>query len=281
MFNDCYTRNKEIIQSPPLPFYLFSIGEKRMDRGESAGMGSLKNPFCEIIFGVAGIGELTLYDKNYLLNPGDVFYYLPGEEHRHHALSEKWISRWICFDGPLAAPTLLAYQYPRLQRGSGHLPDPLFREFKAGISDADHQQIRRMSGLLAGLLAGLHPKNPAGEQSSLLVKRCMEWIQNHLADPALDQTLLGDTFGVSTRTLTRLFNEKIGLPPGQYIRSRRLTEAQILLTGTDLPVHEIARKCGFTGLSSFIRFIRTNLGDSPLAYRKQNRAGTEPGLPLS
>ena len=108
MFDDCYTRTKEILSAPPLPFYLFSVGEKRLFRGETAEMGSLKNPFCELIFGVEGIGELTLYDKNYLLNPGDVFYYLPGEEHRHRALSDRWTTRWVCFDGPLATATLLA-----------------------------------------------------------------------------------------------------------------------------------------------------------------------------
>ena len=103
----------------------------------------------------------------------------------------------------------------------------------------------------------------------------MEWIQSHLTDPALDLTLLCDTFGVGKRTLTRLFHEKIGMPPGQYIRSRRLTEAQILLMGTDLPVREIARKCGFSCLSSFIRFIRNDLGSSPLAYRRRNRRAPE------
>ena len=119
MFNDCYTRNKEVVSAPPLPFYLFSVGEKRLLRGETAEMGSLKNSFCELVFGISGVGELTLYDKNYLCNPGVVFYYLPGEEHRHHALSAEWTTRWVCFDGPVAAATLLAYQYPRLQRGTG------------------------------------------------------------------------------------------------------------------------------------------------------------------
>lgn len=277
MFDDCYTRTKEILSAPPLPFYLFSVGEKRLFRGETAEMGSLKNPFCELIFGVEGIGELTLYDKNYLLNPGDVFYYLPGEEHRHRALSDRWTTRWVCFDGPLATATLLAYQYPRLQRGAGNLSDSLYRELKLGGSDSDYQQIRHMSAVVGALLAGLYPKTPAGEQSSLLIKQCMEWIQNHLADPALDLTMLCDTFGTGKRTLTRLFHEKIGLPPGSYIRSRRLTEAQILLMGTDLPVREIARKCGFVCLSSFIRFIRNNLGCAPLAYRKRNRRFPDDG----
>ena len=275
MFNDCYTRNKEVVSSPPLPFYLFSVGEKRLLRGETAEMGSLKNSFCELVFGISGVGELTLYDKNYLCNPGDVFYYLPGEEHRHHALSAEWTTRWVCFDGPLVAATLLAYQYPRLQRGTGGLPEELYRTLKRAVSDSDYQQVRRTSRLVGTLLAELYPENPAGEQSSLLVKQCMEWIQSHLTDPALDLTLLCDTFGVGKRTLTRLFHEKIGMPPGQYIRSRRLTEAQILLMGTDLPVREIARKCGFSCLSSFIRFIRNDLGSSPLAYRRRNRRAPE------
>lgn len=230
-------------------------------------MGALKNSFAEIIWGVEGVGELTLFGETFRIDPGDVFFYLPGEAHRHRALSEKWVTRWICFDGPLAEAYLLSYRYPRHQQNCRVPDDGVFEDFKASIADSDLAQIRRISGILCQILSELCPDRSVPRHSSLLVKQCMELIQSRIADRNLDLNMVCDTLNVNRSTLTRLFKAKVGVSPGRYIRDRRLQAAQILLQGTNLPVGEIAGKCGFPELTSFIRFIRENLGCSPLAYR--------------
>ncbi len=267
MFNDCYSRTQEFLREPALPLYLFSVGEKTLSAGEVSEMGTLKNSFTEIIWGMEGVGELTLFGETFQINPGDVFFYLAGETHRHRALSEKWVTRWVCFDGPLAEAYLLSYKYPRHQQNCGKLSDKLFEDFKISIADSDWTQIRRLSGILCQMLANLCPAEVVPHHSTLLVKQCMELIQSRISDINLDLNMVCDTLKVNRSTLTRLFKEKIGVSPGCYIRDRRLQEAQILLLGTNLPVSEIAGKCGFPELTSFIRFIRNNLGCSPLAYR--------------
>jgi len=267
MFNDCYSRTQEFVREPPLPLYLFSVGEKTLSCGEVSEMGALKNSFAEIIWGMEGVGELTLFGETFRMDPGDVFFYLPGEAHRHCALSEKWRTRWVCFDGPLAEAYLLSCKYPRHQKNCGTLSDKQFEDFKISIADSDWSQIRRLSGILCQILTNLCPDQSIPQHSTLLVKQCMELIRSRLADRNLDLGLICDSLNVTRSTLTRLFKEKVGVSPGRYIRDRRLQEAQILLLGTNLPVSEIAGKCGFPELTSFIRFIRGNLGCSPLAYR--------------
>lgn len=267
MFNDCYSRTQEFLREPPLPVYLYSVGEKTLSAGEVSEMGALKNSFAEIIWGVEGVGELTLFGETFRIDPGDVFFYLPGEAHRHRALSEKWVTRWICFDGPLAEAYLLSYRYPRHQQNCRVPDDGVFEDFKASIADSDLAQIRRISGILCQILSELCPGRSVPRHSSLLVKQCMELIQSRIADRNLDLNMVCDTLNVNRSTLTRLFKAKVGVSPGRYIRDRRLQAAQILLQGTNLPVGEIAGKCGFPELTSFIRFIRENLGCSPLVYR--------------
>lgn len=269
MFNDCYSRTQEILREPPLPLYLFSVGEKTLSAGEVSEMGALKNSFAEIVWGMEGVGELTLFEETFRILPGDVFYYLPGEAHRHHALSEKWVTRWVALDGPLAEATLLAYRYPRHQSSCGKLDDERFEELKTSIADTDWFQIRRLSGILSQMLADLCPGRSAPVRSELLVKQCMELIRSRLSDRNLDLEFICDNLKVSRSSLSRLFREKIGVSPGRYIQDRRLQEAQILLLGTNLPVSGIAERCGFPELTSFIRFIRRNLGCSPLAYREK------------
>lgn len=268
MFNDCYNRAGEVLREPPLPLYLYSIGEKTMNCNEVSEMGSLKNNFVELIWCVEGSGELTLYEKVFCIQPGDVFFYLPGESHRHRALSKQWRTRWITFDGPLAESYLLAFRYPRLLRGGIAPSDKVFEDLKRSISDPDWNQIRKNSGILCQILSNIAISGSAPIHSGQRIKQCIDFILSHLSSPSLDLTMICDLFHVTPSTLNRMFKEKIGASPGKFIQDRRLQQAQVLLLNTDMNIRDLAVKCGFPDPNTFTRFIRRNLGVSPTAYRK-------------
>ncbi|MCC9620776.1 helix-turn-helix domain-containing protein [Thalassospira sp. MA62] len=50
---------------------------------------------------------------------------------------------------------------------------------------------------------------------------------------------------MSTRTLGRLFSEKLGISPGHYYQGLRLARAQDLARSTNLGLREIALRCGY------------------------------------
>lgn len=58
---------------------------------------------------------------------------------------------------------------------------------------------------------------------------------------------------------------------GNYIRDVRFGNALALLRGSDMPVKDVARRCGYTELTSFSRMIRRATGMGPAEVRKQNR----------
>ena len=270
MFNDCYSRSEEIMREPPLPLYLYSVGEKTLDAGEISEMGSIKNNFAELIWGVEGAGELTLYGKLFCLSPGDVFFYLPGEAHCHRALSAKWRTRWITFDGPLAEAYFMSFRYPRLLRGGTVPSNAIFESLKKTVADQDWKKIRKNTGILCQTIANLAIGNPEIVHSGELVKQCMDFILSHLTEPELDLTMICDSLHVSPSTLNRLFRKELGVSPGQFIHEKRKKEAQVLLLNTNLSVKELAARCGFTDPNTFNRFIRRNMGMSPISYRKKN-----------
>ena len=51
--------------------------------------------------------------------------------------------------------------------------------------------------------------------------------------------------GVTPRHLGRLFNAHLGTSPARYVRRARTEAAAHLLTSTDLPLTQVARRCGF------------------------------------
>lgn len=96
-------------------------------------------------------------------------------------------------------------------------------------------------------------------------------IQAHLeheagADIPLDA--LAEKFGMSRRHVTRLFREWTGRSIGDAQDALRVRRALGLLTTTDLPVGEIADRCGYGSGSALARALSRHLGASPLAIRK-------------
>ena len=81
---------------------------------------------------------------------------------------------------------------------------------------------------------------------------------------------LGDLAGaacLSKYHFLRLFKQAYGLSPYQYIQELRLTKARQLLSGTNLPVADIADYLGFLNPQSFSRLFFQRSGAYPGAYR--------------
>lgn len=66
----------------------------------------------------------------------------------------------------------------------------------------------------------------------------------------------------------KVFREKQGMPPGQYILRRRMDKARQLLVGTDLQVSEIAYELGYSNLYEFSAQFKRYCGQSPAVYRR-------------
>lgn len=265
-----YKRLESASSSLPMPFRIYSIGEKILMENEINRTQDVKNQFVELIWGISGIGEVSLYGQVFQIRENDVFYYLPGEAHILRGVSPEWKSRWLCFDGPLAEAVMLSYRYPRLQSSNG-FPADLFRRIEDGICDTDPVQVRMMAGIALEILACAGGNSNHGIHSGMLVKRCMELVESNLSNPELDLSMLSTLLQVHRSTLTKLFSERIGRTPGRYILDQRFELAKTLLRGSNLPIGEVATRCGFTSLGSFSRFIRRGTGLSPLAYRKEKQ----------
>lgn len=79
-------------------------------------------------------------------------------------------------------------------------------------------------------------------------------------------------FGVSRRTLERLFARHVGHSPSEEIRHVRLMRVRQLLGDTDTGLDAIARAAGFVYTESMRRAFRAEFGMSPKAYRLRQQA---------
>ncbi len=69
--------------------------------------------------------------------------------------------------------------------------------------------------------------------------------------------------------LNRAFHAAYGVSMQEWLCALRLDRACAMLSGTELPVGEIAEACGFASATWFIRRFKAQYGITPLQYRKQ------------
>ena len=79
------------------------------------------------------------------------------------------------------------------------------------------------------------------------------------------------SFGIHPNYLTRIFHEKYGVSPKQYILDLKLKKARRLLTTTELSVSVIASSLGFDDQLAFSKIFKKEFSTSPSEFRKQSR----------
>jgi AraC family transcriptional regulator len=106
-----------------------------------------------------------------------------------------------------------------------------------------------------------------GGLSAVQLGRITAYVEDHLGEAMTLQELAGVS-AMSVFHLARSFKARTGVAPHQYVLRRRLDRAKELLRGTDLPVGEVAMRCGFAHPSHFTSTFQRVLGTTPSRYRR-------------
>lgn len=146
----------------------------------------------------------------------------------------------------------------------------LTTSLRAGQSHFDHQQT-------FGLLEVIHHAMEKVPESywphppdDSRVLRVMQHIDANYALPLRN----GDFSRIARmnpNAFVRLFKAKTQFTPLEYLRTRRIGEASILLIQTDHSIEEIAAQCGFFDRNHFSRIFQRHSGMGPATYRRSRR----------
>ena len=260
----CCIRGFDAKELVALPFYVCSVGRKELPADSYSISTEIHNNFVELCWSESGMGEIDFYGRKFKLEAGDVFYFLPGEAHVMRGLSERWKSRWLCFEGPLAVASFMAYGLERVSHAAA-FPEELFAELERDIYVRDPGCIARLSGILVQILSEL--VIPPAQNSKNMFERCVDYIRANCSDPELSVKTLCDRFGIPETTLQLYFRRNRLTSPGHFIMQLRMQLANSFLRGSSLPIAEVARRCGFRSPSSFARFVRSRTKKSPQELR--------------
>jgi len=113
-------------------------------------------------------------------------------------------------------------------------------------------------------------RGPDGALPRARLRAVVEYIEERLdTGPTLEQ--MAAVAHLSPYHFARLFKAATGLPPHQYVISRRVERAKQLLQGPDLSVAEVAARAGFSDQSQFSHHFKRLVGVTPGQFRTPAR----------
>ena len=127
-------------------------------------------------------------------------------------------------------------------------------------------------GSVIGIAGVMYPIDTPEEQASFfqeLLPAVRYMDTNYTTTISMKE--IASMTGLSTTHFNFRFRTILRMSPTEYVLSRRIQNAQNLLTGTSLSITEIAVKVGFFDQSHFTKRFRKVTGMTPLAYRNRFR----------
>ena len=132
-------------------------------------------------------------------------------------------------------------------------------------------KLKGLGTVVQGLLDARYPPTTtlAGELDAFL--------GDHSCDPSLSVEALARDFRISSRYVSKLLNEKVGMSYRTRLTYFRVQRAKEMIESTDEPLYVVAEKCGFKSYRILTAAFRRFVGEPPGRYRKK----VSPGLPVA
>lgn len=124
---------------------------------------------------------------------------------------------------------------------------------------------------LAHIVQTLARNRRLGSEAQRTVRKAMAYIHEHYAEP-ISRDDMAARVGVSSRHLTRCFQQELALTPITYLNRYRIKLAKRMLTLGEKNITEIAAAVGFSSSNYFTDAFRREVGMSPRDYQRRKLA---------
>ena len=108
---------------------------------------------------------------------------------------------------------------------------------------------------------------PLGEGAGYTQRLCDYINKNYKRNITIDE--LSRVVSLNKNYMIRIFKERMGKTPIEYLIETRLFYSSNLLTSSKLSVGDIALECGFNSSAYFTKVFKEHYNITPLEFRKK------------
>lgn len=242
------------------------LGWMRVEHDNQLDPGAWKDPVAVIQVCLAGSGWIETGGVRRPLPGGNILLFNSMEHQLRygfdHTPAESWEYCWADLTGDCARSAIreLVRRRGNVIPGGATVAATILRQLPTAGTRQAAWPTERAAQVAWEILAALFGEQP-GDMTSPLAARAMAWLEAHMALPA-GVAAAAAALGITREHLTRSFRAEVGIPPGTWLRQRRLERAQLLLA-SGLEVSEAATRVGFASRSHFAAAFRHQHGTNP------------------
>lgn len=218
--------------------------------------------FHAFIIKLRGTTEYRRGEERWLLGAGEILFVEKGSSYYIKEV-EPGYSYVVNFDcvGPFP-DDIYKLPFP-----AGFDISPLAEKmYRCWQKEDSYGALAALYGLLAKTAA---PNNYASLREKQLLEPVVAYLTANLTDPDLSLEALPALAGVSDAYLRRIFKKQYGTGPASFVIRRRIALArQLLVSGENYTVAQVAAMAGFKDPLYFSRCFKKQLGLSPTQYCK-------------
>lgn len=235
------------------------------------------HPEYEICIMVSGDRRYFIHKDIYMAQPGDILLIPPGCTHRSVTISDTYERYLVYFKENFIKESKLlqCFENPHFSvsnRRFGHITDVLCDMVYEIKKNDDYSEIMLHAYLQRLLMLFCRyreaPSIREFENYDKNMQEVARYIRSHYREQ-ISLKMIADAVFLSPSYLSKRFKEVTGFGVNEYINGIRMREAELLLTGTNKSIVEIADKCGFNDSNYFGDSFKKMTGCSPSQYRKQ------------
>ena len=224
-----------------------------------------------LVFEVVTEGELTVLcsGQRYPVPAGSAVLIPPGESKLSASGPGGCRKHFLCISGPILNNNLAGMNLDKicvLNDFRNAEFDTLYATLWKMIEEKNPEHIREYNGKIYQMLLLLSHcavQHPYPEE----LQRAVSFISLFLSKQ-IDLNLICSAAHCGRSTLQWQFKHYMDSSPIRYLTESRMEYALKLLENTQLPVKEIAQKCGYSDQLYFSNTFRSHYGKSPREYRK-------------
>lgn len=235
----------------------------------------------EIVRVLSGKLKMYLDGKKIIVSPGEILFI--NQEIIHGFFPMDCVYEIVNFDADeilmrtsLCKGTLQIFTnshvrvlpfHPTENAAIHHLADQLFTFASTESEEHDLLILGALFELLGTIYAKRHyTENAKSSSSAKLFKPLLEYIEKSYMN-TITLKDMAQVSGMSTSHFSLLFHDFFRQTPIDYLNSYRVERACLFLINTDIPVTEVAYRCGFNDSAYFVKVFKKYKSITPKKYR--------------